>query len=75
MGYTAMIHLTTTYDIQSQLQAIKQQKLQIEQEMGSLKKPPLGTLDLSFHRMKRQKSELQEKITKLNSILRPDIIA
>ncbi len=70
-----MIQLTTPYDIKSQLHAIKQQKLQIEQDMGNLKKPPIGTVDLSFHRMKRQKTELQEKITKLNSILRPDIIA
>jgi hypothetical protein len=75
MGSMTMIHLTTTQDLQSQLQAIKQQKLQIEQEMGNLKKSPVGTVDLSFHRMKKQKTELQEKITKLNSILRPDIIA
>ncbi len=70
-----MIHLTTTQDLQSQLQTIKQQKLLIEQEMSNLKKPPIGTVDLSFHRMKKQKTELQEKITKLNSILCPDIIA
>ena len=75
MGFTIMVGFSNAQDLRTELLAIKKQKVQVEQEMHALQKPPVGTADINFYRMKKQKSALQEKITRINSILRPDIIA
>lgn len=70
-----MINISNDQNLKNELVVIKQEKLQIEREMNSLAKMPVGAIDMRLYRMKKQKSALQEKITKINSVLRPDIIA
>ena len=70
-----MINISNDQNLRNELVVIEQQKMQIEREMNSLKKMSVGAIDLRLYRMKKQQSDLQEKITKINSVLRPDIIA
>jgi hypothetical protein len=70
-----MVSFTHTPDLHSQLQQCQQQKMQVEQAMQSKPKSPRGTVDFDLYRLKKEKSQLQERITKINSILHPDIIA
>ena len=70
-----MMNFSSDQNLRNELLVVKQEKLQIEREMSNLQKVPLGAVDMRFYRMKKQKCALQEKITKINSVLRPDIIA
>ncbi|RZI45408.1 hypothetical protein [Candidatus Finniella inopinata] len=70
-----MISLTTAPELQSQLQQCQQQKMQLEHDMQNSPRKPRGTVDFDLYRMKRVKTELQDRITKLNSVLHPNIIA
>ena len=70
-----MMNYSSDQNLRNELLVVKQEKLQIEREMSNLQKVPLGAVDMRFYRMKKQKCALQEKITKINSVLRPDIIA
>lgn len=70
-----MISFINTPELQSQLQQCQQQKLQLEQDMQNRPRTPRGTVDFDLYRMKKVKSELQDRITKINSVLHPDIIA
>lgn len=67
--------LLTTSELHLQLKECKQQKLQIEQEMQNKNIVPKGTVDFDLYRMKKEQNQLQEKITKINSVLHPNIIA
>jgi hypothetical protein len=66
---------TQTYSLKHQLQQIQHKKMLVEKEMTKANNVPQGTVSLSFHRMKRQRNELQNQITKINGMIRPDIIA
>lgn len=70
-----MVSFTHNPDLHFQLQQCQQQKNQLEQAMESKTRTPRGTVDFDFYRMKKEKSQVQERITKINSILHPDIIA
>jgi hypothetical protein len=70
-----MMNFSSDQNLRNELLVVKQEKLQIEREMSNLQQVPLGAVDMRFYRMKKQKCALQEKITKINSVLRPDIIA
>lgn len=70
-----MINFSNDQSLRNELVVIKQEKSQIEREMSNLQRLPVGTVDMRLYRMKKQKCALQEKITKINSVLRPDIIA
>ncbi|MBY0462893.1 MAG: hypothetical protein K2Q34_06910 [Alphaproteobacteria bacterium] len=70
-----MMNFSSDQNLRNELLVVKQEKQQIEQEMSSLRKLSVGAIDMQLYRMKKQKSALQEKITKINSVLRPDIIA
>jgi|GEM_PF-3449686 len=70
-----MMNFSSDQNLRNELLVVNQEKSQIEREMGRLQKAPVGTIDMRFYRMKKQRTALQEKITKINSVLRPDIIA
>lgn len=70
-----MLIINGTQDLQAKLRHFNEQKQQIEKDMTNLDKPPMGTVDIALHRMKKQKTILQEQITRLKSQLMPDIIA
>lgn len=70
-----MMNFSSDQNLRNELLVVKQEKLQVEREMSNLQKVPLGAVDMRFYRMKKQKCALQEKITRINSALRPDIIA
>lgn len=70
-----MMNFSSDQNLRNELLVVKQEKLQVEREMSNLQKVPLGAVDMRFYRMKKQKCALQEKITRINSVLRPDIIA
>lgn len=70
-----MISFMNTPELQSQLQQCQQQKSQLEQDIKNKQRAPRGTVDFDLYRMRKVKSELQDRITKINSILHPNIIA
>ena len=70
-----MISFTTTPELKSQLQQCQQQKSQLEQDMQNKARTPRGTVDFDLYRMRKVKCELQDRITKINSVLHPNIIA
>ncbi len=70
-----MVSFTHTPDLHSQLKQCQQQKMQLEQAMHDKPVTPRGTVDFDLYRLKKEKSQIQERITKINSILYPDIIA
>lgn len=70
-----MIYTVGSSNINVKLQQYKQQQHQIEKQMSGLTKVPSGTISFSYHRLRKESKDLQEKITKINSILHPEIIA
>lgn len=69
------MNFSSDQSLRNELLVVKQEKSQIEREMSNLQKMQPGTVDMRLYRMKKQQYALQEKITKINSVLRPDIIA
>lgn len=70
-----MIYTVSSSNINVKLQQYKQKQHQVEKQMSGLAKAPSGTLNFGYHRLKKESKELQEKITQINSILHPEIIA
>lgn len=70
-----MINLSINQNLRNELLLAKREKLQVEQELSNIRKLQLGAFDIRFYRMEKQKRTLQERITQINSVLRPDIIA
>ncbi len=70
-----MMNFSSDQSLRNELLVVKQEKMQIEREIGNLQKVSVGAVDMRLYRMKKQKCALQEKITKINSVLRLDIIA
>lgn len=67
--------MVETHTLKHQLQQIQHKKMLVEREMVKSSSVPEGTISLSFHRMKKERNELQKKITQINGMIRPDIIA
>ncbi len=70
-----MVTFVGSVDLESQLKECQQQKLQIEQKIKERPHLTRGVADFDLYRMEKEKSQIQERITKINSILYPNIIA
>lgn len=62
-------------NLQSQLQKLKEQQVDLDQKLVSAKRLNEGALNMDFFRMKKQQEEIREQMVKIHGMLRPDIIA
>jgi hypothetical protein len=70
-----MIDHFGTNNINVQLQQCKARKNNIDKSIATSQRASKGTLNFDYFRLKRESKKLQEKITKINRSLHPDIIA
>ncbi len=70
-----IINSETLKELQSKLMSFQTEKNELEAKIKSTPKENMGVLSFGHYQLNRQKENLQNKILKLNSILKPDIIA
>ncbi len=62
-------------NLQSQLQRLREQQTNLDQQMGNSARVRSGALNMDFFRIKKQQEEVREQMVKIHGMLRPDIIA
>ena len=62
-------------NLQSQLQRLREQQTNLDQQMDNSARVRSGALNMDFFRIKKQQEEVREQMVKIHGMLRPDIIA
>jgi hypothetical protein len=65
----------TFQDLSTKLKSFQAQQNQLEAQIKETPRTSRGAVNLGFYQLTRQKNEIQSNILKINSILKPDIIA
>ena len=62
-------------NLQSQLQKLKKQQTDLDQQLVGSNRVMSGALNMDFFRLKKQQEEVREQMVRIHGMLRPDIIA
>ena len=62
-------------NLQSQLQKLKVQQTDLDDQLNNSVRSKEGALNMDFFRIKKQQEEVREQVVKIHGMLRPDIIA
>jgi hypothetical protein len=62
-------------NLELQLQKLMKQQTDLDHQLSTSARSKSGALNMDFFRIKKQKAEVRDQVTKIHGMLRPDIIA
>lgn len=70
-----MVIIGNIQELHTRLKTFETQKQQLEAKIKDTPRTSKGVLNFGFYHLNKKREEIQNKIIKINSVLKPDIIA